>query len=1175
MQSPSPGLDEPAQPMLSASAPAATPAIGGQADKLGRGKRKRTTSKAAVQPLQPQAPNTASYPHLQPLPAEGAATAGAAETTAQEGGGLVPQAAPPAKAPKGPHRRAFSSSASDKVAQRPIPALRRLKFRLSAVSETAVLESDTSSASIASGVDLSTASLPAPTMTTTKKITLSNPKATMKASSTKQPKNKRTRTQSMSHRTNTTASFPFDDLHLHHSMQPSQTGLPSSLHNAPSFHTSASGEGTLFPFEMHIPSSPANALDLLTSRSAPESNIFSPALAGGHHHHHHSHHAHNPTPSGASTSYIAGPFSRSHSPSSSLLSYHHHSGRRSLPPNYGNEDEQNEADSSTALEYDGWGMEQDHLDAHASASTLKDGKHQIGEHSFHEAMLKNDDIDFAFDFSLGSLGESASRPYIDDDELQGGNLSLEESREGDESRVEDSLIIGDEGGSHVADASKRSRSSTVQDTTSPEKASFAKSVMDSMLDGLDGDGDDAENSNETVKEAKQKRPSSLTRRTSSHISGDVDMSAETNDSQEPEAEQSASAEQEEGEEQDEEEDHAALLDRKAFEKALNTTLCPAAAKFSSGMDGSSKAARLLMKRMNSSSNLTFARTVPKTSTSSEAMNRSPTATPLLRPALPSRTHSRDVLSTAVPLAELPSIPLENSRRDSFLFYHLTSDADHPLDYLDAGKENDNNTRDDMSDAASSSSASTSSSLLTRIVKSEEELDDMVDMEEHAQGSPSTHRGVSRCCSTASAISRAEVESNDSFNPEMIYAIGRRAPSAELGNIGGQGEIDELQQLHTSRSQSSSRTTSLSPRDSFSPNMVGPHGSSSSDLDADWALTPPSEEEHVDEDEKNLDRATMLGLESVGMDDLDDVWPGVRRSLGGAGAASSNASGSGGSIEAQVDGVTCDFKIMEVFEPVLPAAPIPQVDLPSPVFTLGAALKGKSEGAEGADDSAMDIDKTPMDEHTAAAMFIADESLHPPKPSPMVTFTPAPEETESVTPQPSLSPVSAAAKEASTSADAQQPTSSAVNDSSHRSSKVAGKEASTTPVQQQQQALEPPASTQSFLFNPDVPFHPEISILLTDTKILFYSTIVNVSNDGRPLLRRVDNDAVDAEALLLSLEGASDMDGDRLETLRKIKEMGNTWVSLDFARELLKKYGGPEPLVSLLKSTLFGEITASH
>jgi len=519
----------------------------------------------------------------------------------------------------------------------------------------------------------------------------------------------------------------------------------------------------------------------------------------------------------------------------------------------------------------------------------------------------------------------------------------------------------------------------------------------------------------------------------------------------------------------------------------------------------------------------------------------------------------------VPLAELPSIPLEDKRRDSFLFFHLTSEAEQP----GLPSSHDNVAMDeDEDDDASSSAASSSSSLLSRMVKSEEELDEMVDLKEGqyaTRESTSTRSRTSRCSSSTSALSRAEVESNDSFNPEMIYPMGRRAPSADLGVvIGGRGEMDDLQTaiIGATRSQSSSRTTSLSPRDSFSPNLVGAHhhllhDESLSDTGgADWALTPPSEEEHVDEEEKDLDRATMLGLESVGMDDLDDVWPGALSRRSAFGSAT---------IEAQVEGVTSELKVMEVFEPVLPAAPIPQADLQSPIiFTapLVSITRAKSSSdqdanGEESDETFMDLtEPQPMDEHMAAAMFIADESLHPPKPA-SIDVPPQPDTAASTssipnsenTIEPSLSPVSAATRDATSSADAQTSKSSADASTQHSTATQSDKEPSTQS-----------ASTQSFLFYPEKPFQPELSILLTDTKILFYSTVFNVAIDGRPLLRRVDNDAVDAEALLSSLECSTELDLDRLETLRKIKELGNTWVSLDFARELLNKFGGSDPPV---------------
>lgn len=1157
-------------------------------------KRKRPNNKSIQQHQVNLAHNSQalsnSYPHSQELPA-GTNETNIRPALVKSGGNKKASSASSSSAS---HRRAFSSSAGDGSLVKPaaIPALRKLKLRLSAVSESAALDST-------SPMDLLSASLLASSTNSTKKVTLLG-KSTS-SSSSKQRKSKRARTQSMSHHTNTTASFPFDDLHLYHSMQQNNQTLIQH-NNSPSSSTSSTAnfhhnhnhtEGTLFPFEMHMPSSSVNATDLLlTSRSAPEGgNLFSPALAAA-------------SVASAAAQHIAGPFSRSHSPSTSIHHYHYRAtGRRSLPPQseYENEDSPS-LQASIDLEYDGWGMDSDHLEEAGGGNGQRGrrGGEEEEEDSFHEAMLKNDDIDFEFDFSLGSLGKSASRfSILNPDE---SNLSLEEVEEEDEDDE-----IENEGGDRGDEDTV-----TIVDgmqTGGPRRSmSILESLaVDAVLDGLD-----KEQNGDSLKATvlKKKRPSLGDRRKSSASSGADSIMEEDEAASEDEVE-------EEEDSQVKHEDTAsstariALSERRAFERALNTTLCPAAAKLGEGST-TSKSARSLARRTIHSPSLTFARaSIPSIRTSdlpadltpslspvNNATSATSTINPLLRPSPVSRRNSRDVLSSAVPLAELPSIPLEDNRRDSFLFYHLTSDADPPSYFNDGfkssppridGEENigtaNGERDDDMSDAASSSSASTTSSLLTRIVKSEEELDDMVDMEEDGNEAEehdddtTTRRDTSRCCSTTSAISRAELESNDSFNPEMIYPVGssRRAPSADLASIGGQGELlddQSSQNQLNSRSQSSSRTTSLSPRDSFSPRLIHHHhhlhdgggGSYSSEVEADWALTPPSEEEHVDEDEKNLDRATMLGLESVGMEDLDDVWPGVRRSLGGVGANGRN----GNTIEAQVDGVTSGFKIMEVFEPVLSAAPIPPCDIPSPIL-FSLSNTSMTTDADDTITTTMEIDSTPMDEHAAAAMFIADESLHPPKPAPILTVTAASEVGDANDPQSSLSPVSAATRDATIIADAQAPTSNAVNILQQNSAADSVDRDSTTPVQQHQQIqstsrqpMAQPTSTQSFLFYPEKPFHPEISILLTDTKILFYSTIVNIPKDGRPLLRRVDNDAVDAEALLLSLEGMGGLDSDRIETLRKIKELGNTWVSLDFARELLNKYGGLDPLVSPLE-----------
>lgn len=173
-----------------------------------------------------------------------------------------------------PHRRAMSSSsavANPAGLPKPVQGLRKLKLRLSALPEKTALS----------------ASLP------TDSAPLIIPHA------------KRQRTQSMSSLTtpaSSTTSFPFDNLHLL-----IQSANGGSIPTVQAGHLAASG--TLFPMEMHhyIPSSPGGSSSihlpqfdpsLFTSRSAPETNIFSPSVS-------------------ATSAFIGGPFSRRTSPSAS------------------------------------------------------------------------------------------------------------------------------------------------------------------------------------------------------------------------------------------------------------------------------------------------------------------------------------------------------------------------------------------------------------------------------------------------------------------------------------------------------------------------------------------------------------------------------------------------------------------------------------------------------------------------------------------------------------------------------------------------------------------------------------------------------------------------------------------------------------------------------------------
>lgn len=158
----------------------------------------------------------------------------------------------------------------------------------------------------------------------------------------------------------------------------------------------------------------------------------------------------------------------------------------------------------------------------------------------------------------------------------------------------------------------------------------------------------------------------------------------------------------------------------------------------------------------------------------------------------------------------------------------------------------------------------------------------------------------------------------------------------------------------------------------------------------------------------------------------------------------------------------------------------------------------------------------MDENTAAAMFIADEAQlsHP-----SITV---PVESTSIEAQVSVMSATVVDVQPTTAADASVST-----------------------------------STQSFLFYPETPIEPNMSILLTETKILFYSTPVIVDGEAKPLLRRVDNDAVDAETLLSALQGTSDaeIEAEREHALGKIRNLGNSWVAIGFAREMLAQFGG--------------------
>jgi len=505
--------------------------------------------------------------------------------------------------------------------------------------------------------------------------------------------------------------------------------------------------------------------------------------------------------------------------------------------------------------------------------------------------------------------------------------------------------------------------------------------------------------------------------------------------------------EEEEEYEDSDSEPRAVMDSQATYRALNTTLCPAAGGL--GRPGKLNASR----RLNSSSSPVFTRS------------------PLLRPASISRTNSRDILTTPVPLAELPVIPLMPPQG---LLYQLHGEFERSQD----------------SQSAPRSGASTP---LTPVIKSEEETDEFGDATNSSRGG-----SISRLPSQAlTEEDDSAYSSSDSFQAEAYVSRG----TASLVEEGPTS-------LSASRSQSSSRQTSLSPRDSFSPQACGgPH--------ADWALTPPSESEEQynedpnEEEEKLLDRATVLGIESVGMDDLEDAWP--------------------GSLVRQ----TAD---LSVFEPTMEAPPIPkQVDVTPTLAAKQVVQPSSGNSASSEEDVEMSASIAEEDaaregSNGSAAIFIAEEE-----------------------------------------GDLSQSTSSI----SSSNSSITGYLPDATASSDGKNTFAPihvPGS--GWFYSAEIPFDFPISILLTETKVLFYSTVVVVptgtddESTSTALLRRVDNDAVDGEALLLSLlqKAAKQNENKYAEianTLANIKQKGNQWISLDFARGLLDRFGEGSHLSAFL------------
>lgn len=895
-------------------------------------------------------------------------------------------------------RRAFSASTS-LDGSRPMPALRKLKLRLGTVSEAGPLAMPASGSTNAS-----------------LKKTNSAPRVSLVRTSsvTKQPLSKRARTQSMSQLPSATSPhFPFDNLHLP-LLTPSGQAAP---------------EGTVFPLDIHnLPHWPGGAeavLDILTSRSAPEGGIFSPPSA--------------------TANIVSGPFSRSHSPSasthisplpSSRLGSRRGSSFRSLahadPTAYTPaEDRASIARLSASLnaledmhmqscefdDEDGGSFVSRSLTDSAIIAAQREVLGLLSEQDYHEDML------------------AASTASDTVDETEGIDFEFEAAGL-------DSLAIPRRRGSRTDE-----------------------------LSTIDSAGEDEEDHDDTFELdllRSRSRRQSAARRSQSYVDVNAELGEDKSASVGDSADATTVVKQEEvdmldedlfddGEEyEDSDSEPRAAVDSHAAQRALHTTLCPAAGtKSASGRPGKLS----LANRLNSSSSLVFTRS------------------PLPRPATISRTNSRDILNTPVPLAELPVIPLMPPQD---LLYQIHGE----------------NSRSQQ-DSRRGSGASTP---LTPVIKSEDETDDFGDATNSSRGG-----SISRLPSQALTEEEDSTSSSaDSFRPEAYVSTSRSA---------GGGEENVVTSQSASRSQSSSRQTSLSPRDSFSPQADVPH--------ADWALTPPSESEAyaddpTEEEEKLLDRATVLGIDSVGMDDLEDAWPGAR------------------SLVKQ----TAD---LSVFEPVMEAPPLPPAAPVEVTPTLAAKqIVPVSSGlpAHVEDDVEM-YDPTHESREgsgsgSSAAMYIAEE------------------ETD-------MSQSTSSLSSSTSSLTSFMPTVTSTPAADVASASEAGQDGKNAAAPTYVQGS-------GWFYSPERPFDFPISVLLTETKALYYSTIVLVpaSENGElestPLLRRMDTDAVDSDALCLYLiqknkeDGNEKLAGEITDTHSRLTEQGNKWIPLEYAKSLLDNYG---------------------
>ena len=310
---------------------------------------------------------------------------------------------------------------------------------------------------------------------------------------------------------------------------------------------------------------------------------------------------------------------------------------------------------------------------------------------------------------------------------------------------------------------------------------------------------------------------------------------------------------------------------------------------------------------------------------------------------------------------------------------------------------------------------------------------------------------------------------------------------------------------------------------------------------------------MEDEEKNLDRATLLGPESVDVEEFDDVWPysfGEFRQRLDERVSDTDVAESAQQVEsiptatAADQQLSCSTSGAGIFEPILAAAPLPPQAEAAPVFSqhITASLTESSVTGD-----AMAVDQQPARPRSRTVtanlppVFMRSNGKTRNTGDGRASNTPSP----ITAALPSHRPIWPAPAN-STSLPQQKGMSARLSAADSGSAAA-------------------PAATQSFLFQPETPFDPPINILLTEKKVLFYQTCVAGSSSSlatfpmpllpRGLLRRVDNDAVEVDALVAICAAADpEMKDTCMEKLQQVKADGNTWVDIVAARAIVAACG---------------------